>query len=472
MEGASPNPRVSSSEVVARVRGEPITRAELEAPLRLRLYDLERAAWKLRRQRLLRLIAERLDASESALADVEAALESGEAEILLEPPARPRLSIGTDGALARGRPDAPVELVVFCDFQSVHCARWQAVLESVLEAFPERVRLVVRDAPLPFHRDAEAAAVAARCADEQGAYWRYSDALYALGGRIDGSTFTRFARALELDLERFEACMAEPEPLQAVRSDAGIAARLGIGTVPVSFVNGLYVKGPVSEAELRAIIQDELVRLGFDAAPAPDTVQGQERAVRSELPLELVGTLVTTPSSQSLAWIRHEQETDPRPYRPGDEIVKEVLLEAVEPERAWLRHAGRLEILPLSQGADGPAIPRRERVLEAVPAPSGVVTLSREAVDRALENRRELARDLRPGQLELEGRRLLKLGAVAEGSLYDRMGLAPGDVLMQVNGRFVHDAENPLWEALRTESRIVLTVMRTGFPRTFAYEIE
>ena len=48
----------------------------------------------------------------------------------------------------------------------------------MLADFPGKVRLVYKDFPLSFHRDAEAAARAARCAGEGGRYWEYHDLLF------------------------------------------------------------------------------------------------------------------------------------------------------------------------------------------------------------------------------------------------------------------------------------------------------
>ena len=52
------------------------------------------------------------------------------------------------------------------------------------------------------------------------------------------------------------------------------------------------------------------------------------------------------------------------------------------------------------------------------------------------------------------------------------LGLKPRDVILQVDGEWVHHQNNPLWEALCTRSRVTLVVIRRGFPKTFVYEIE
>ena len=88
------------------------------------------------------------------------------------------------------------------------------------------------------------------------------------------------------------------------------------------------------------------------------------------------------------------------------------------------------------------------------------------------EDRDDLQKQLTRGQLDLEGKRLLKLTAVEPGRLYARLGLRPGDVLIQVNGQWIHDQHNPLWEALQTQHVVTVTIIRKGFPKTYEYVID
>jgi len=51
---------------------------------------------------------------------------------------------------------------------------------------------------------------------------------------------------------------------------------------------------------------------------------------------------------------------------------------------------------------------------------------------------------------------------VRPGSLYELLGLQQGDVLLGVNEQPVHEAENPLWDALEREGEVRVRVMRRG----------
>lgn len=450
--GPSPE-RAAGSAVVARVDGDPILARELDEPLRLRLYDLEEAIYELRRERLAQLLAERPDAQR--------------VDVLLASPERPRLEVGAGDLPVRGAADAAVSLVVFCDFASVHCARIQPALRRLLSDHAGLVSVAHRDHPLPFHRHARAAAEAARCAGEQrdGGFWAYHDALYLEPERLERARLTSLARTLDLDVAAFLDCLDSGRMGPRVDADLRAARALGLRSAPVSFVNGLYLKGPAAAEAFRTLVRDELVRQGV----APPAVAGSPRG---ELSLELVGTVVERDPRRSQAAFESGTWQATRIFRLGEEVVEGVTLARVESRRVFLRHTdGTTEVLHLSRGpADGhaPEPPLRIEGQE----PGGLLRLSRDAVDRALEDRERLEKRLAPGRLDVEGHRLLKLGEIEPGGLYEALGLLPGDVVMQVDGVFVHDGYNPLWETLRTRSQLTVTVMRGGFPKTFAYAIE
>jgi protein-disulfide isomerase/type II secretory pathway component PulC len=457
--------------VVARIGGDVIRADQLDATLRLRLYDLDEARYRLRRAQLDQLVAKRLGLGASDPERVAVAEAAGEVEILLEPPERPRVPIDSSGAPSRGADDAPVVVMEFCDFESVHCQRIQPALRALLEAHASHVRLVHRDNPLPFHRHAHPAAEAARCAGEQpDGYWRFHDGLYLDPQRLDRERFLSLAGTLGLDVPRFRSCLDEHRRRDAVDEDATTAQRLGLRSVPVTFVNGIYVKGPATRERLREIVETELVRLGVAPPAAGADI---EAAPPSRLPVTLVGTVVSPDPQRSLAAIESEVWRATRLFSPGQEVLEGAVVADIRPQSVLLRRPdGSHERLRLRAPPNGAPDPPPALATRADGESGGVMHLSREAVDHALERRPELEKRLSPGRLDVEGKHLLKLGEVEPGSLYDALGLVPGDVIMQVDGVFVHDQHNPLWEALRTRSRVTVTVMRKGFPKTFEYAIE
>jgi protein-disulfide isomerase len=151
-------------------------------------------------------------------------------------PARP----APPDPMALGNADAPLMIVEFSDYQCPYCRRFHAeVLPELRRNYIDtgKVRLVFKDLPLPMHREALPAAVAARCAAAQGKYWEMNEALFANQADLSADLYPRIAKALGLDLKGFEACRADPATAQTVMGDARGAQQFGLSSTP-SFLIG------------------------------------------------------------------------------------------------------------------------------------------------------------------------------------------------------------------------------------------
>jgi protein-disulfide isomerase len=86
------------------------------------------------------------------------------------------------------------------------------------------------------------AAVAARCAGEQGAYWPYRQALYRQQALLPAAPYAQLARSFRLDVARFEACLGDVQQQALIVADAEKAVAKGIRSTP-TFVVGRLVDG-------------------------------------------------------------------------------------------------------------------------------------------------------------------------------------------------------------------------------------
>ena len=144
-----------------------------------------------------------------------------------------------------GRADAPVTIIEFSDLQCPHCAR------NALNTFPEikrnyidtgKVRYVARDFPLAMHPFAMPAAVATRCAGEQGKFWQYRHALFERQNDLATSPYDALAAELGLDVPRFAECQKDPAQVAAVRADIAMAGSNRVTSTP-TFLVGRVVDG-------------------------------------------------------------------------------------------------------------------------------------------------------------------------------------------------------------------------------------
>jgi protein-disulfide isomerase len=144
-----------------------------------------------------------------------------------------------------GSADAQVMVIEFTDLQCPYCARFARDTWPLLRARyvdTGRIRFATRDLPLPFHEFAVPAAVAARCAGQQGKFWEYREALFRDPSTLGQARYAALADTFGLDTVRFEACRADRAVLDSVRADAALAASSGIASTP-SFVIGRVVNG-------------------------------------------------------------------------------------------------------------------------------------------------------------------------------------------------------------------------------------
>jgi protein-disulfide isomerase len=178
-------------------------------------------------------------------------------EVLL---AAPKVTVKTGDmaeAASIGDSGAPITIVEFSDFQCPFCRESQPTIKNILQTYSHRVRLVFRHLPLEMHANAFASAQAAVCANEQGSFWKYHDALFSTNDLSDKG-LNRIAQTIGLDTSKFDQCMTSDKSREIVRKDMEEAQRLGINSTPTFIVNGSLIRGAISFNEFRAVVDREL----------------------------------------------------------------------------------------------------------------------------------------------------------------------------------------------------------------------
>ena len=142
-----------------------------------------------------------------------------------------------------------IVMVEFGCFSCPYTRSAQLPLGQFLSQHPE-VSLEFRAFPIPTHPNSFLAAQAAFCADEQGRFWQYHDALFADADH-SVANLDRMALTLGLDAAKFDSCISSNSTSAAQRVqrdlDAGHAA--GIYGTPTFFISGASLVGPGSAQE-------------------------------------------------------------------------------------------------------------------------------------------------------------------------------------------------------------------------------
>jgi protein-disulfide isomerase len=190
---------------------------------------------------------------------------SANLQVLLTEPEAPVQAVSTDDDPSRGDANAPVTVVVFTDFQCPVCAATHPIIDETLKAYGNRVRLVVRDFPLPMHNNARKAAEAAAAAAAQGKFFEYINVLFRNQSALDTPSLKKYAADLGLDAARFNTALDTGQYAAEVEHDIDDGNQYGIEGTPTIFVNGVRLRDLTAEA-FKAAIDRALARPGTQTA--------------------------------------------------------------------------------------------------------------------------------------------------------------------------------------------------------------
>jgi protein-disulfide isomerase len=120
------------------------------------------------------------------------------------------------------------------------------------------VRLIYKDYPLDFHKDARKAAEASHCAGEQGKYWEYHDVLFTKTNALDIASLKKYADDLKLDANQFTACLDSGKYAAAISKDMAEGAQAGVTGTPAFFINGQFLSGAQPFAAFQDAVEEAL----------------------------------------------------------------------------------------------------------------------------------------------------------------------------------------------------------------------
>ena len=171
----------------------------------------------------------------------------------------PKVEVAYDPARVRGDAKAPVTIVEFSDFQCPFCQKAEPILKALLAKYNGQVKLAFLDFPMrSMHSQAQIAAEAARCAEQQGKFWQYHDVLFADQTKLDEAGLAQSARSLGLDENSFQSCLKSGKFKAQIEQDVQEGTKAGVAGTPAFFIDGISLNGVQPEAEFEKIIDTEL----------------------------------------------------------------------------------------------------------------------------------------------------------------------------------------------------------------------
>lgn len=163
---------------------------------------------------------------------------------------------------ALGSKKAEVNIVYFSDFKCNYCQKQENVIKQIIDNYKNEVRLIWKDYPeSDIYSESFKAAIAARCAQEQGKFWQYHDLLYENENSFNKDLFISLAQEAGLKTDLFSKCLDDIETAQLIKDNILEAQALDINGIPFIYINNQEVMGEVSYEDLEKMIKIELGKL-------------------------------------------------------------------------------------------------------------------------------------------------------------------------------------------------------------------
>ncbi len=234
-------------------------------------------------------------------------------------------------------------------------------------------------------------------------------------------------------------------------------------------------KRPLPQRDLDLILQRNLFQARAIATPGAEQAQIDSLAVTT-LNLQLLGTVAVVGAEGRIeprAVILDKGTGQQEVYREGDTVAQATIRKILR-AKVVLGVQGRDEILamdvnPASGGAGqgsgaGQGGGRGNRVV-----------LDRREVQGAMGNVSSLLSQVKIKPVSGEnGTSGFALDHIAGGSLFDKIGLVNGDVIQGANGKAVTSPEEAfaLYQGLKNQTNVSLTIIRGGKPETVTVELQ
>lgn len=228
---------------------------------------------------------------------------------------------------------------------------------------------------------------------------------------------------------------------------------------------------------------------------APTDVIKTGEPVLTTLDLQLLSTFSigdgADPRSNA-AVVTKDSGSDGKIFSIGQELISGTKVTRILADRLIFTHDGRLEYVLLNDfakggGGDSKSEAPKERVAakrrgaEAdVKTDSGTdptqtkFTISRDEIDKALENPQALLMQVRAYTYTKGGKPSgLKIASVESSSIFMKLGIRPGDILESINGNPLSLEQGAnLFSVLRNEAQFTMNLIRRGKSQTFEYTVQ
>jgi len=118
----------------------------------------------------------------------------------------------------------------------------EALFQQVLDRYPDKVKLVIKQFPLARHKYARKAAQAALAANVQGKFWEFHNKLFENYQSLDSAKIQDMAKELGFDMNKFAKDIKSAAIRTQIMKDIVNGKQVGVRGTPTVFINCKLVK--------------------------------------------------------------------------------------------------------------------------------------------------------------------------------------------------------------------------------------
>jgi protein-disulfide isomerase len=162
---------------------------------------------------------------------------------------------------SKGSKEATITIITYSDFTCGPCKTLSSTLQTILSTYPNDIRVVWKNLPNEsLDEISTPSAMAAHCADRQGAFWEYHDELFIRQSYLSENQLFQIATSLGLNEQKFQSCYEKQDTLPIIKQDYEEGIALGITATPTIFIGDEIFIGAVSANQLIEVIENILAR--------------------------------------------------------------------------------------------------------------------------------------------------------------------------------------------------------------------
>lgn len=164
-----------------------------------------------------------------------------------------------------GEETAPVTIIKWLDFQCPYCAQSVGLVDAIIKKYPKDVKVVYKNFPLSFHKQAKKAAKYALAAEKQGKFLEMYHEIYKDYKKLKANEDypLELAEKLGLDVAKLKKDLEDPSIEKRITEEVNQLKNSGIPrmSVPKFLINGKEPRGRNIELWSQ-MIEKELEKAG------------------------------------------------------------------------------------------------------------------------------------------------------------------------------------------------------------------